>query len=211
MESVQSGEVSPPGQPALNAERALAVVGVLLLLEAAVHYGDAILALTRPGYATQPGPHYVARLACLCTFSGVLLGVALIRRHHVVATYGLVLWAIYPLQAMVNDLLDPKLGWDILYKGPRLSMVAPFLVLAAGLLDKRHILLAVGLSMIGFWAKGMINQIFGAPEAQIVLVNALGERNFVELFSTLNWVALALGVPLTVTGWVVYRRLSRQG
>lgn len=195
----------------VHANRVVVALGVLLLVVTAFQYYSAIDGIVRPWIWPRPQHYYVERLACACTLSSVLVGLAMVLRSPVIGTYGVVLWLLFPAQAMVHDLLDPRIFWEVALKGPKLPLFAAPLALLAGLVDRRHLLLAVGVSLVVFWAKGMVNHFWGEPEAQIILVEALGQRRFQDLFMTLNWIALGLGVPVSLAGWWLLRRLSRRG
>jgi len=189
----------------VSGERALVVLGILLLISEALYYATQIANLQNPP-PHMPRGIPVAGLACACHISTIIIAVAFILRSPKVGTYGIVLWAFYPMQALLLDIFTGHMKDDWLRTGLPLMQLAGPVCLAVGLWAKREILTAVGAAFLFFFVKGVINQVFGQPELQVTMVRLIGERTMHEHFMTINYIGLAIGVVVTAVAIWVRRR-----
>ena len=190
----------------VSGERALVALGILLLVGEALHYGSQVsYLLDRPSHMPQGIP--VAALACACHISTIVIALAFILRSPRLGTYGIVLWAFYPMQALLLDVFTGHMKDDWLRTGLPLMQLAGPVCLLVGLWAKRELLTAVGAAFLFFFVKGVINQVFGQPELQVTLMKLIGERTVHEHFMTINFIGLAVGV-MVMAAAVMLRRSS---
>jgi hypothetical protein len=209
-------------RPPLKADRALVAMGVLLLSTVVLHYAMDLVCVFNP-QCHAPWPP-VARFACLCSVSAILVGVAMVLRSPRLGTYGVVFWLFFPLSSQFDDVLIPlwwlirnqiltgmlepnrlfQIHWSMLYSP--VLLVAGILCLASGLYVKRDLLFALGLALLAFFVKGTVNHLLGGPELQLWLDRLIGAPSVARHFMTINVVGLVLGVAVTGAGWWVRRR-----
>jgi len=206
----------------VKAERALVAMGVILLATVLLHYTLDLVCLLSPR-CHPPWPP-VARFACLCSVSAIVVGVAMVLRSPRIGTFGVVAWLFFPLSSQVDDLLYPlwwiirnqlltgqidphrlfQIHWSMLYSP--VLLLAGTLCLASGLYVRRDLLFAFGVVLLAFFVKGMTNHLLGGPEIQLWLDRLLGSPSVARYFVPINIAGLVLGIGVTAAGWWVRKR-----
>ena len=177
--------------------------GGVLLAAVVLHYALDTWGLFHPDLR-EPWDA-VQRYACLCPVAGLVVGLGMVLDRPRVTTYGIVLWLMFPLGATIQQhfVHGFYFEWALSYQLVLLVVVP--LALALRHLVLREVPLAIGVSFLGFAAKGFVNQINGPPEGQVWLVELLGWQRFGELFGRLNLGALVIGV-VVIAATVAWRR-----
>ena len=185
--------------------RAMILIGVLLIALVAVHYWMDFACLNDP--RCRLPAHTATRFACLCPLSGLLVGLAMVLQNRKLATYGVILWLMFPLGATLHQyFLGPRFGfeWPLAYQ--LVLLIAGPMCLVSGLMDRWHAMLAFGVSWLGFFAKGLLNHLLSDPELQIWFVALSGMQVMHDNFLTINLIGLAIGVVCTALGVMILRR-----
>lgn len=193
------------GKPGLR-RGALLAVGGILLASVALHYVLDTIGVFEPSLR-EPWD-VVQRYACLCPIAGLVVGLGLVLDRPKVTTYGIVLWLMFPLGATIQQhFIKPILfEWALGYQLVLLAVVP--IALAMGHFVRREVPLAIGVSFLGFAAKGFVNQINGPPEGQIWLMKMMGPPAFEQYFAHTNLIGLVLGVIITAAALAWRRRQS---
>ncbi len=191
-----------------SADRGLAFLGLLMLALVVVHYVMDIQCLMHPRCMLPAPP--VTRFACLCPIAAILVSLAMILGNRALATYGIVLFVMFPLGATIDQYFTRgfKFEWPLAYQ--LVLLVAAPACLFASLFRWKHVPMAVAASLVAFFVKGMAN--FATcppgmtPELQIWLFNWLGPETVRHHFLAINLVGLGISVLFGVGGWFVLRK-----
>lgn len=188
--------------------RGMVFLGLLLLGLVVLHYVLDTQCLYSPG-CNLPA-HWVTRYACLCPIAGLLVGLAMVLGSEALSTYGIVLFVLFPLGATIDQYFARYFNfeWPLAYQ--LVLIVAVPTCIVAGLYKMRHAPMAIGVSLVGFFVKGIANWHITnpgmPPELQIWLFQWIGPDGVRDHFVLINSIGLAIGLTGVVIGWLTLKR-----